>query len=176
MSQEFLSEQEFEQLKNNCRIKEENFKRKLELQLQESLPPPRQVTPLLKIRITEDETNAILSIWSPSEDVKDILKEGNYISVCNVLPSAKRYDFLFYISLLYLIINQSICCNRGNELQLTASRTALFSQINVSNINFPRRMYTTLYDINKSTFTPIYGEFDTIGIVVCIGNEPYVSY
>ncbi|OAD53724.1 Breast cancer type 2 susceptibility protein like protein [Eufriesea mexicana] len=149
--EEFLSDQELEQLKNNCRIKEETFRRKLELQLQENIPPPRQVTPLLKIRIVQDETNAILSIWSPSEDVRDILKEGNYISVCNVLPSTKR----------------------GNELHLTASRTALFSQINVYNMNFPQRMYTALYDISKSTFTPVYGEFDTVGIVVCIGNEPY---
>lgn len=72
-------------------MKEEQFRQKLEFRLQENLPPPRQVTPLLKIRITEEETNAILSIWSPSEEISGILKEGNCISVCHVMPSAKRY-------------------------------------------------------------------------------------
>ncbi|KOC63018.1 Breast cancer type 2 susceptibility protein like protein [Habropoda laboriosa] len=149
--EEFLSEQELEQLKNNCRTKEENFRQKLESRLQKSLPPPRQVTPLLKIRVIEEEINATLSIWSPSEDVTDILKEGNYISICNVVPSARR----------------------GNELQLTANRNALFNQINVFNTNYLRRTYTALCDISKSTFTPAYGEFDTVGIVVSIGSEPY---
>ncbi|CAK9796960.1 Breast cancer type 2 susceptibility protein homolog [Anthophora quadrimaculata] len=149
--EEFFSEQELEQLKIDCRMKEEKFRQKLESRLQESLPPPRQVTPLLKIRVVEEEISAILSIWSPAEDVMDILKEGNYISICNVVPSAKR----------------------GNELQLTASRNSLFNQINVSNTNYPPRTYTALCDINKSTFTPAYGEFDTVGIVVSIGSEPY---
>lgn len=72
-------------------MKQEKFRQELESQLQESLPLPRHVTPLLKIRVIEEETNAILSVWSPSEEVIDILKEGNCISLCNVMPSAKRY-------------------------------------------------------------------------------------
>lgn len=71
-------------------MKEEKFKQELESRLQESLPPPRQVTPVLKIRVIEEETSAILSVWSPSEEVLDILKEGNYVSVSTVMPSAKR--------------------------------------------------------------------------------------
>ncbi|XP_043514610.1 breast cancer type 2 susceptibility protein homolog isoform X1 [Frieseomelitta varia] len=150
--EELLSEQEFKQLMSDCRMKEEQFRQKLESRLQESLPPPRHVTPLLKIRITEEETNAILSIWSPSEEILGILKEGNCISVCHVMPSAK---------------------SRGNELLLSASRNALFRQVNVSNNNFPRRAYTALYEINKPIFSPAYGEFDTVGIIISIGNEPY---
>lgn len=72
-------------------MKKEQFRQKLESRLQESLPPPRQVTPLLKIRVIEEETNAILSIWSPNEEILGILKEGNCISVNHVIPSAKRY-------------------------------------------------------------------------------------
>lgn len=71
-------------------MKEEKFKQELESRLQESLPPPRQVTPVLKIRVIEEETSAILSIWSPNEEILDILKEGNYVSVSTVMPSAKR--------------------------------------------------------------------------------------
>lgn len=148
---EFLSEQEIDQIKNDCRMKEEKFKQELESRLQESLPPPRQVTPVLKIRVIEEETSAILSVWSPSEEVLDILKEGNYVSVSTVMPSAKR----------------------GNELQLTTNRNTIFCRINDININFSQRIYTALYDINKPIFTPVYGEFDTVGIVTSIGNEPY---
>lgn len=72
-------------------MKQEKFRQKLESRLQENLPLPRQVTPLLKIRVIEEETNAILSVWSPSAEVIDILKEGNCISLCNVMPWAKRY-------------------------------------------------------------------------------------
>ncbi|XP_076763986.1 breast cancer type 2 susceptibility protein homolog [Xylocopa sonorina] len=150
--EEFRSQREFEQLRSNCRMKEERFRQQLESQLQQSLPPPRQVTPVLKIRVVEEEITAVLSIWSPSEEVLDILKEGNHISISNVMPSMKR----------------------GNELQLTAGRNAMFSQINsVSKTNSPRRTYTALCDISKPTFAPAYGEFDTVGVVVSIGNEPY---
>ncbi|XP_031831801.2 uncharacterized protein LOC116426668 [Nomia melanderi] len=149
--EEFLSKQEKEQLMNKCRMEEENFRQKLEYRLQKSLPPPRQITPVLKIRVVEEETTAILSIWSPSEEITDILKEGNCISVCNVTPSVKR----------------------GIDLQLTANRNAVFNQINTSNKLYPQRMYTPLYDINKLNYDPAYGEFDTVGIVVYIGNEPY---
>lgn len=71
-------------------MKKEKFKQELESRLQESLPLSRQVTPVLKIRVIEEETSAILSVWSPSEEVLDILKEGNYVSVSTVMPSAKR--------------------------------------------------------------------------------------
>lgn len=64
--------------------------------------------------------------------------------------------------------------NRGSEQQLTTIRSTLFKQINVSNILYPQRTYTALCDVNKPTFAPAYGEFDTVGIVASIGNEPYV--
>lgn len=60
-------------------------------------------------------------------------------------------------------------------MQLTTNRNTLFRRINDVNINFFQRIYTALYDINKPIFTPAYGEFDTVGIVTSIGNEPYVS-
>nr|XP_033322481.1 breast cancer type 2 susceptibility protein-like isoform X2 [Megalopta genalis] len=149
--EKFLSNQERQQLINKCRMMEEMIRQKLESQLQESLPSPRQVTPVLKIRVIEEETSAILSIWSPNEDVVDIFKEGNCISICNVTPSLKR----------------------GNDLQLTAGRNTLFRRLSISDNLYPQRTYTSLCDINKPNYAPAYGEFDTVGIVIYIGNEPY---
>ncbi|XP_076244106.1 breast cancer type 2 susceptibility protein homolog isoform X2 [Calliopsis andreniformis] len=137
--EELRSQKEQEQLVNDCRKKEEIFRQKLESRLQKSLPPSRQVTPILKVRVVEEETNAILSIWSPSEEIRDILKEGNFISICNLMASGKR----------------------GNEMQLTANRNAIFNQLNISNATYPARTYTPLCDISKPTFAPAYGEFDT---------------
>ncbi|XP_026673987.1 breast cancer type 2 susceptibility protein homolog isoform X2 [Ceratina calcarata] len=148
--EEFYSKQEFEQVQNDCHKKEEQFRMKLESRLQESLPPPRQVTPVLKVRVVEDETIADLQIWSPSEEVLDILKEGTHVSVSNLMPA-----------------------KRSTELQLTANRGSSFKQIDIPNVNFFQRTCTLLGDIDKSHFAPAYGEFDTIGVIVSIGTEPY---
>ncbi|XP_076636941.1 breast cancer type 2 susceptibility protein [Colletes latitarsis] len=149
--EEFVTKQEQEQLMNERRLKAEKFRKTLESRLQESLPAPRQVTPVLKIRIIEDERSAILSVWSSNEETTDILKEGNYVSISNVMPLAKR-------------------CG---EVQLTTNRSTMFDQINVSNIVYPRRAYTALCEVKEASFAPAYGEFDTVGIVVSVGNEPY---
>lgn len=77
-------------MRTDCHTKEENFRKKLESRLQTTLPPPRQVTSMLKIRIIEKDTSAILAIWAPSEEVTDTLKEGNCISIINVMPSLRR--------------------------------------------------------------------------------------
>ncbi|XP_076289236.1 uncharacterized protein LOC143213359 isoform X2 [Lasioglossum baleicum] len=147
----FLSKQEQQQFINKCRIKEETIRQQLKSRLSESLPPQRRVTAVLKIRIVEEETSAILSIWTPNEEVTDILKEGNCITVCNVTPSMKR----------------------GNELQLTAGWNTLFNRMNTSDKFYPQRTCTPLCDINKPNYAPAYGELDTVGIVVYIVNEPY---
>ncbi|XP_043262292.1 breast cancer type 2 susceptibility protein homolog isoform X2 [Colletes gigas] len=149
--EEFVTKQEQERLMNERRLKEEKFRKTLESRLQESLPAPRQVTPVLKIRIIEEERSAILSVWSSNEETTDILKEGNYVSISNVMPLAKR-------------------CG---EVQLTTNRSTLFNQINVSNIVYPRRAYTALSEVKEASFAPAYGEFDTVGIVVSVGSEPY---
>lgn len=62
----------------------------MQLKLRESLPGPRQVSQLLKVRVSDENANAILSVWSPSEEVVDALKEGACVSLCNVVASGKR--------------------------------------------------------------------------------------
>lgn len=66
--------------------------------------------------------------------------------------------------------------DRGNVLQLSANRNTIFNQVNIFNIPYSRRTYTPLCDVNKATFAPAYGELDTVGVIVGIGKEPYVSY
>lgn len=62
--------------------------------LRQNLPGPRQVSQLLKVRVCDENVNAILSIWSPSEEVVNALKEGACVSLYNVVASGKRYYFL----------------------------------------------------------------------------------
>lgn len=61
--------------------------------LRKNLPGPRQVSQLLKVRVCDENVNAILSIWSPGEEVVNALKEGACVSLYNVVASGKRYYF-----------------------------------------------------------------------------------
>lgn len=90
-SMEFVSKKQHDELLQELRVKEDKFKQKLQSKLRESLPAPRQVSSLLKVRVCDGNTNAILSIWSPSEEIVDALKEGACVSLCNVIASGKRY-------------------------------------------------------------------------------------
>lgn len=72
-------------------MKEEKFKQELQSKLRESLPAPRQVSLLLKVRVCDGDANAILSIWSPSEEIVDGIKEGACVSFRNIVASGKRY-------------------------------------------------------------------------------------
>ncbi|XP_035730914.1 breast cancer type 2 susceptibility protein homolog isoform X2 [Vespa mandarinia] len=136
-------------LNHDCKIEE--FKQELESKLRESMPPPRQVSSVLKVRANEDDTSAILTIWSPSEDIVDIFKEGTYISIHNIFASGKR----------------------AGDLQLTASRNTLFNKEGICKDIHQSRIYTPLWNIIDPSFNPLYGEFDTIGIVSSIVNSPY---
>lgn len=79
-------------LLNRDRLIEE-FKQELESKLRENMPPPRQVSSVLKVRVNEYDTSAILTIWTPNEDIVDIFKEGTTISIRNIFASGKRYEF-----------------------------------------------------------------------------------
>ncbi|KAI4493258.1 hypothetical protein M0802_009546 [Mischocyttarus mexicanus] len=142
--------EENKKLINHNRVVEE-FKQELESKFRENMPPPRQVSSVLKVRINEDNTSAILTIWAPSEDIIDIFKEGTRISINNVTASGKR----------------------SGDLQLTASRSTIFNKEEVCKDFLQSRIYTPLQSITDHSFNPLYGEFDTIGIVSSIINCPY---
>ena len=64
---------------------------------------------------------------------------------------------------------------RSNELQITAGRNTHMRTKVSRRIPFPERIFTSLENIAEAGFNPIYGEFDTIGIVASTGNAPHVS-
>lgn len=83
-----------EELLQELHEKKERFMRDVQSKLRDSLPGPRQVSQLLKVRVCDENVSAILSVWSPSEEVVGVLKEGARVSLYNVVASGKRYYFL----------------------------------------------------------------------------------
>lgn len=76
---------------NNYERKQEEFKRQLELQVRQGLPPRRDVTTVLKVRLVDDFTSVILSIWGAGEDSECNIREGDTVSVYNSFSSGHRY-------------------------------------------------------------------------------------
>ncbi|KYN09321.1 Breast cancer type 2 susceptibility protein like protein [Trachymyrmex cornetzi] len=150
-TEESISKKRHDELLQELRQKEERFKQRMQSKLRESLPGPRQVSQLLKVRVCDENANAILSVWSPSEEVVDALKEGACVSLCNIVASGKR----------------------GTELQLTARRSAIFKPGKMRDASYPARVCTSLNEIANSEFVPPYGEFDTVGFVCSVGPAPY---
>ncbi|XP_071566622.1 uncharacterized protein [Temnothorax nylanderi] len=150
-TEESVSKKRHDELLQELRQKEERFKQRMQSKLRESLPGPRQVSQLLKVRVCDENANAILSIWSPSEEVVDALKEGACVSLCNIVASGKR----------------------GTELQLTARRSAIFKPGKMRDASYPARVCMPLCEIANSEFAPPYGEFDTVGLVCSVGPAPY---
>ncbi|XP_072764416.1 uncharacterized protein [Anoplolepis gracilipes] len=131
--------------------KKERFMQDVQSELRKSLPGPRQVSQLLKVRVCDENVNAILSIWSPSEEVVGALKEGACVSLYNVVASGKR----------------------GTELQLTARRSSIFKPVKMHDTSYPARVCTSFCEMTNFEFTPPYGEFDTVGFVCSVGPAPY---
>lgn len=89
--QKFADKERQDELLRELHMKKERYKQQMQSKLRESLPAPRQVSPLLKVRVCDGNANAILSIWSSGEEVVDALKEGACVSLCNVTATGKRY-------------------------------------------------------------------------------------
>ncbi|KAJ2943263.1 hypothetical protein O0L34_g12068 [Tuta absoluta] len=119
----------------------------------------RNVVTLSKVRVagvTEKNGNievskALLSIWRPNEAIMEVIKEGTWIEILNVVPTAMRYS----------------------ELQLSAGRQSIFSQSkhkesdNVKPyIAALKRTCHELKDlVKKPGMTTEYNEIDTVGII-----------
>ncbi|KAL0126270.1 hypothetical protein PUN28_004993 [Cardiocondyla obscurior] len=148
---ESLSTKRRNEMLQELREREERFKQRVQTKMRKILPGPRQVSQLLKVRVCDENTNAILSVWSPNEEVVDALKEGACVSLYNVVASGKR----------------------GTELQLTARRSAIFKPGKMRDTSYPARVCTSLCEIAHSEFAPEYGEFDTVGLICSVGPAPY---
>ncbi|XP_011141415.2 breast cancer type 2 susceptibility protein homolog [Harpegnathos saltator] len=150
-TQAFAGKKQQDDLLRELRMKKERYKQELQSKLRESLPAPRQVSPLLKVRVCDGSANAILSVWSPGEEVVDALKEGACVSLRNVIAAGKR----------------------GCELQLTARRCALFNPGTMPDASYPVRLCASFRQVGSPEFSPPYGEFDTVGLVCAVGTAPY---
>lgn len=113
----------------------------------------RNINSLLKVRIIDHKNpleTVLLSIWNPVEDVLNILTEKSVIQLSNATSNDIREGYL----------------------QITAGRKALFKSKKENLLNFPEtnfRRVSLLSEIS-TTFSPEFNEFDTVGIVVQIGN------
>ncbi|XP_015598323.1 breast cancer type 2 susceptibility protein homolog [Cephus cinctus] len=143
--------EEQEHFMEQRRAMEEEIKQEVEAKLRECLPAPRQVTPLLRIRVADDDRTAILTMWSGAEEAGNILKEGSIICLHNIFASGKR----------------------AGDLQLTAGRNTVFNKISNQKNSIPSRKFTSLSEIAVPGFNPDFGEFDTVGIVSSVGNAPH---
>ncbi|KAM0731286.1 Breast cancer type 2 susceptibility protein-like protein [Formica fusca] len=140
-----------EELLQELHQKKERFMQDMQSKLRQDLPGPRQVSQLLKVRVCDENVNAILSIWSPSEEVVNALKEGACVSLYNVVASGKR----------------------GTELQITARRSSIFKPVKMHAMSYPARVCTSFCEMANFEFVPPYGEFDTVGFVCFVGPAPY---
>ncbi|XP_047513316.1 breast cancer type 2 susceptibility protein-like [Pieris napi] len=123
-----------------------------------SLNVTRNVVPLMKIRVASvgDDfkiCKGMISIWRPNEELQEIITEGKWIQVYNVVPTALRYS----------------------EIQLSASRQSIFQNCEVKNskkntiIESLKRRYYPIRDLTKNSFLNTdYNEIDTVGFVFLI--------
>lgn len=111
----------------------------------------RNVAVVLRVRVLDPgpdcATRGTLSVWNPTEEVLELLQEGNSIEVTNVTPTAVRYS----------------------EIQLSAGRQSAFTAFRLKESTAAqfRRRACALDELVRSPAaqTP-YGEVDTAGLIV----------
>ncbi|CAH0601936.1 unnamed protein product [Chrysodeixis includens] len=144
----------------------EDIQKRIRQKVEKAGVVDRNVVVLLKIRVAgvEDKeggvvTKGMMSIWKPTDAVQEIIKEGAWIDVMNVVPTAVRYS----------------------EIQISAGRSSIFS---ASKYKEPENFkpYTTLLkrkcftikDLAQNPAMPTdYNEIDTVGFIFQI--DPSIS-
>ncbi|XP_026734692.1 breast cancer type 2 susceptibility protein homolog [Trichoplusia ni] len=126
----------------------------------------RNVVTLLKIRVAgvEDRekivvTKGMMSIWKPTEEVQEIIKEGAWIDIMNVVPTAVRYS----------------------EIQISAGRQSIFSASKYKDVEkikpytslLKRKCYTIKDLAQNPAMATDYNEIDTVGMIFQI--DPSIS-
>ncbi|CAB3257396.1 unnamed protein product [Arctia plantaginis] len=122
----------------------------------------RNVVSLLKIRVAgviEKEENVevskgMMSIWKPNDAIQEVIKEGAWIDVLNVIPTAVRYS----------------------EIQISASRQSVFSASKYKEpdkfkpyTKLLQRQWYTIKDLAQNpSMSTDYNEIDTVGLIFLI--------
>jgi hypothetical protein len=97
--QALLNEEQKVAVAEYQRSKHESVQRELEAKVREKLKETpaasRIVTPLFKVRCVDPAVpmstrSAVLSVWRPSEDVTQLLKEGITVTLFNIAAAGVR--------------------------------------------------------------------------------------
>jgi len=97
--QALLNEEQKVAVAEYQRSKRESVQRELEEKVREKLKETpadsRNVTPLFKVRCVDPSVpmstrSAVLSVWRPSEDVMQLLKEGITVTLFNIAAAGVR--------------------------------------------------------------------------------------
>lgn len=168
-----LTHTQIKLLQEHSSKKREKFIEKLQQKVQEmvkkrGLDVNRNVVPLLKMRVADlsnksnDITKAMITIWKPNESLLDLIKEGTWVEIFNIVPTSIRYS----------------------EIQLSAGRQSTFKKAKLkendslkSITQTLKRKLFTLKDL-QNPITTDYNEIDTFGFVFLIEpstNEYEVS-
>lgn len=144
-------------LKRSERLREEIEKRIREKIEIKGLCVNRNVVSLLKLRVVGYEKSGLgnakglMSIWKPNDAILDLIKEGTWIEVKNVIPTTMRQS----------------------EIQLSAGRQTIFNKCNLKHYN--HKQSTTIFSRQSFTITDLvkqpqteYNEIDTVGLIIDI--------
>ncbi|XP_026463177.1 breast cancer type 2 susceptibility protein homolog [Ctenocephalides felis] len=111
-----------------------------------------RVVPLCKNSISTHNKSVIISIWRPNALTCDVLNENQFIRAHNCTAESIR----------------------NGDLQISAGRQASFKIIsNKRHIGFktyPFRTFTSITDMYKNNFNPVFNEIDTVGVVFYIST------
>ncbi|XP_071950971.1 uncharacterized protein [Antedon mediterranea] len=124
----------------------------------------RLVTPLLKVRLVDYNlcerslaTNVMFTVWRPSEEVVNLLKEGHRLKVFNVSASVGWSK------------------DGSNPVQLASTRSTRYNILPTSpgvlDIVYSPRVVNDFCDVGNVCFQPDYQEMNVVGLVLFV--TPY---
>ena len=81
--------------RSKCESVQRELEEKVREKLKETPAASRNITPLFKVRCVDPAVpmstrSAVLSVWRPSEDVTQLLKEGITVTLFNIAATGVR--------------------------------------------------------------------------------------
>ncbi|RVE51602.1 hypothetical protein evm_003734 [Chilo suppressalis] len=162
ISSELITSTQTRSLEERSNKRRDRMIQNIEKRLQEKMESygvnvNRNVVPLLKIRVaafkksSKETTKGLLSIWKPNDAIAEIIREGVWMEVLNVVPTAIRYG----------------------EIQISAGRNTVFRDSKYTETDemlpYTKSLKRKCYHIKELAKNPImitdYNEIDTVGFI-----------